>query len=114
MENDRFFVACEKSEIISFISISRAGETFICGLPEYIHADGAFCLPQYRGKGILQNLLNLAIVTLKAEGYNTLGVDFESINPAAYNFWLKHFAAYTHSVVHRIDEHVIKNVTSNI
>lgn len=104
---DRFFAAWEKDSIISFINISRAGETFICGLPGYIHVDGAFCLPQHRGKGILQGLLNLAAATLKAEGYSTFGVDFESINPSAYNFWLKYFAAYTYGVVRRIDEKAV-------
>jgi len=34
-------------------------------------------------------------------------LDFESINPAAYGFWLKHFDTYTRSVVRRIDEHAI-------
>ena len=44
---------------------------------------------------------------LKTQGYTRLGVDFESINQTAYGFWLKHFDAYTNSVVRRIDEHAI-------
>jgi len=36
--------------------------------------------------------------------YNLLGVDFESFNPTASNFWLKYFTEYTHSVVRRIDD----------
>jgi hypothetical protein len=33
-----------------------------------------------------------------------LGVDFESFNPTASDFWLKYFTEYTHSVVRRIDD----------
>jgi hypothetical protein len=39
--------------------------------------------------------------------YTRLGVDFESLNPTAYGFWLKYFDAYTHSVVRRIDEKAV-------
>ena len=46
---------------------------------------------------------------LKPEGYKYLGVDFESINPPAYAFWLKYFTAYIHSVVRCIDEGAVKN-----
>jgi len=49
-------------------------------------------------------MLNLLLKKLKTQGYTRLGVDFESINPTAYGFWLKHFTAYTYSVVRRIDE----------
>jgi GNAT superfamily N-acetyltransferase len=109
VKDDRFFVARKDGNIIAFISVSKAGETFIRSIPGYIHADGAFCLPEYRGTGVLQGLLNRAATTLKAEGYKYLGVDFESINPSAYAFWLKHFTAYTHSVVRRIDEGAVKS-----
>ena len=64
--------------------------------------------PEYRGKGVYQNLLNFIMSKLKAEGYVRLGVDFESINPTAWGFWLKHFTAYTHSVVRRADEYALK------
>jgi peptide methionine sulfoxide reductase msrA/msrB len=40
-----------------------------------------------------------------------LEIYYESINPTAYCFWLKYFNAYTHSVVRRIDEHAVKNIT---
>jgi len=65
---------------------------------------GAYCQPEYRGKDIFQGLLNHVIVTLKAEGYESLGVDFESFNPTANAFWSKYFTAYANSVVRRIDE----------
>ena len=73
----------------------------------YRHIRGAYCLPEHRGKGLYQNLLNFTISVLKREGYTKLGVDFESFNPTARGFWLKYFTAYTNSVVRRIDERII-------
>lgn len=105
--HSRYFVAKAQGKITAFLKVERDGETFVCETPGYIHINGAFCLPENRGMGVYQNLLNLLIRTLKSEGYTCLGVDFESINPTAYGFWLKYFTAYTHSVVRRIDGHVI-------
>ncbi len=107
--SSRFFAAKDQGNLCAYLKISKAGETFITEQSDYRHIDGAFCLPDHRGKGVSQNLLSFALSTLKVEGYARLGVDFESINPTAYSFWLKYFDAYTHSVVRRIDEHVITN-----
>lgn len=105
--NPRYFAAKIEGKIIAFIKAEGDGETFICDAPGYFHITGAFCLPEYRGKGVYHPLFNLLIRTLKHEGYTRLGVDFESINPAAYGFWLKYFGAYTHGMVRRIDEYAL-------
>jgi len=103
----RLFAAQIDGEIVAFIRAQPEGETFICDTPGYLHITGAFCLPAYRGRGVYQGLFNHLVRTLQAEGYTRLGVDFESINPAAYGFWLKYFDAYTYGLVRRIDEHVL-------
>jgi GNAT superfamily N-acetyltransferase len=102
-----YIAARQQGRIVAYIRAELDGETFICGTPGYLHVKGAFCLPEHRGKGMYQNLLNTLVQKLKNKGYTRLGVDFESINPTAYGFWLKYFDAYTHSVVRRIDEHAI-------
>jgi len=102
----RFFVAKLNGKVCAYLKILKDGETFIVDDSDYIHIGGAFCLPEHRGQGIYPNLLNHAIRVLKAENYSHLGVDFESINPTAWGFWLKYFSAYTHGVVRRIDEHI--------
>ena len=102
-----FFAAKKDREVVAYIRAERGGETFICDMPGYMHINGAFCLPEHRGKGLNQTLLRLLVHKLKCQGYTRMGVDFESINPVAYGFWLKHFSAYTHSAVRRIDEHAI-------
>ncbi|MDD4125060.1 MAG: GNAT family N-acetyltransferase [Eubacteriales bacterium] len=98
-----YHIAWYRRQAVAFIRAELDGETFIKNTPGYLHCKGLYCMPEHRGKGIGQNLLHILIQRLKKQGYTRLGVDFESINPAAYGFWLKHFTAYTHSVVRRID-----------
>ncbi len=107
-EQARYFVASYNRQNCAYIKISDNGEAFIAEGETYRHIRGAYCLPEHRGRGIMQNLLNFTISTLKAEGYTRLGVDFESFNPTAYGFWLKYFQPYTHSVVRRIDERILE------
>jgi len=104
----RFFGAKYNGNLCAYLNISASGETFIADGAEYKHISGAFCLPEHRGKGVYQNLLNFAVFALKNEGFTQLGVDFESINPTAWGFWLKYFTPYTYGVVRRIDEHILK------
>ena len=104
----RFFGAKYQGNLCAYMKILSNGETFITEGDKYKHIAGAFCLPEHRGKGVYQNLLNSTIATLKNEGYIRLGVDFESFNPAGYGFWSKYFTAYTHGVVRRIDEKILE------
>lgn len=105
-EEGRYFAAKQNGKLCAFLKISAAGETFAAAGNTYRHIRGAYCLPEHRGKGVYQNLLNFAISALKSEGYTRLGVNFESFNPTARGFWLKYFTAYTNSVVRRIDERI--------
>jgi len=102
--NSRVFIAKQGKKLISFMEVMDGDENVVAEDNNMKCICGAFCLPEYRGKGISQNLLNYMINVIKAEGYNRLGVDFESFNPTASGFWLKYFTAYTNSVVRRIDE----------
>lgn len=105
-EEERYFVARQHGRLCAFLKISASGEAFVATGKTYRHIRGAYCLPEHRGKGLYQNLLNFTISTLKREGYTRLGVNFESFNPTARGFWLKYFTAYTSSVVRRIDERI--------
>lgn len=106
-DGGRYFAARQNGKLIAYLKIAGSGETFIASGSAYRHIRGAYCLPEHRGRGVYQNLLNLAIPTLKKEGYTKLGVNFESFNPTARGFWLKYFSAYTNSVVRRIDERIM-------
>lgn len=107
-EEVRYFAAKQNGKICAYLKIAASGETFAAAGSSYRHIRGAYCLPEHRGKGVYQNLLNFAISTLKGEGCTRLGVNFESFNPTGRGFWLKYFAAYTNSVVRRIDERITR------
>jgi GNAT superfamily N-acetyltransferase len=103
-EQYRYFAAKNGEDIIAYIRVHDEGENFIGDVKNMKHIHGAYCLSEYRGQGIIQNILNFIIKKLKDENNQLLGVDFESFNPTASNFWLKYFTEYTHSVVRRIDD----------
>jgi GNAT superfamily N-acetyltransferase len=107
-EKYRYFAAKDGKNIIAYIKIHDEGENFIGNAKNMRHIHGAYCLPEYRGRGITQNILNFLIKKLRDENNQLLGVDFESFNPTAINFWLKYFTEYTHSAVRRIDDLFIK------
>lgn len=107
--DSRVFVAKERDKVIAFVEITNTGENFVTEYNMMSNICGAYCLPEYRGKEIYQNLLNYTIRKLQGEGYELLGVDFESFNPTAYGFWLKYFTGYTKSVVRRIDECALRD-----
>ncbi|MHB8070877.1 MAG: GNAT family N-acetyltransferase [Candidatus Cryosericum sp.] len=102
--DSRIFTMNENDNLIAFIEIMVSGENFVCDAPDMMNICGAYLMPEYRGNGTYDNLLRFLMNCLNTEGYTRLGVDFESFNPTAWGFWLKHFAPYTHSVVRRIDE----------
>lgn len=108
-EKNRLFAAKDVNtgRIAAYIEIADTAENFATEEPQVQNICGAFCLPEYRGKGLYQNLLNYLIRTLKAEGFTCLGVDYESFNPTAQGFWQKYFVPYTNGVVRRIDENVL-------
>ena len=99
----RIFVAKDEELPIAFLEICEEAETFVAELPKVKNICGAFCLPEYRGRQIYQNLINYTVEVLREEGYQYLGVDYESFNPTAQHFWTKYFEPYTCSVVRRIE-----------
>lgn len=105
-ETMRIFAAETKGKIIGFISIVDDGENFITGHKKMKNICGAYFDKDFRGKGIAQNLLSFVINRLKTEETTHLGVDYETLNPTALNFWGKYFEPYTYSFARRIDERI--------
>ena len=101
--HSRIFTASLGTRRIAFLEITDRGENFVCDDPGMMNICGAYCLCEFRGTGAYHNLLCHVIHTLQSEGYTWLGVDFESFNPTARGFWLKHFQPYTSGLVRRID-----------
>ena len=103
-----YFIARYQGQAVAFICAESDGETCIQDVPGYLHCKGLYCLPEHRRMGIGNHLLSCLIQKAKTQGYHYLGTDFESANPSGSGFWLKHFTAYTHSLVRRIDENSLK------
>lgn len=99
----RTFVAKKNNEFVAYLDLGEEGENFLTYHPQMKNLQGAYCKPQYRGQGIMDDLLNYVCETLKAEGNLYLGVDHESYNPTADRFWAKYFPEYTNSVVRKIE-----------
>jgi len=99
----RTFVAKLDDEIVAYVDIAEEGENFVTLHPKMRNIQGAYCKPEYRGMKIYADLLTFVVSVLKEEGYEYLGVDFESYNPTANRFWGKHFNEYTNSVTRRIE-----------
>jgi GNAT superfamily N-acetyltransferase len=110
----RYFIAKDKNKVIAFIEIMQSGENFACNAPNMTNICGAYMMPEYRRTGIFTKLLSWLMDILASEGYTRCGVDFESFNPMASGFWLKHFTAYTHGVVRRIDERIYRKGNSKM
>ena len=107
-EGPRVFVAEKNGQVVAFMEVDSEGENYAVCTPGTLNICGAYALPEYRGCGAAQALLAYMLHTFKAEGVLRLGVDCESINPTALGFWSKHFQAYTHSVVRRVDEWAVR------
>lgn len=102
--NTRLFAAFEKGRAIGFYEVTENGENFVTEQADMKNICGAYCLPEYRGTGIMERLLKHVLSVLHREGVARLGVDYESINATALAFWGKHFIPYTQGLVRRIDE----------
>ena len=102
----RIFAAEADGRIIGFISVDDTAENFITEHGAMKNICGAYFDENYRGNGIAQALLAFIADTLKAEGVTHLGVDCETLNPTALNFWGKYFEPYTYSFARRIDERI--------
>ena len=101
----RYFAAVKEGEIIAYIKITEEGESFIGDLDCMANIQGAYMKKENRGTGIYTSLLSYTIGQLKND-YSLLGVDCESFNPNARNFWLKYFTPYIYGLTRRIDERI--------
>ncbi len=102
----RYFAFLRQGNAIAMIGLSPEAETFVAGMEGVVNICDAYCLPEFRGTHVMRDLLQHIENIAVAEGRRLLGVDFESLNPAADRFWLKRFSAYTCSLTRRIDERI--------
>ncbi len=106
-ESVRYFCAFKEGEIIGYMKVGGSGENFISKQKGVVNICGAYLLPRYRGQEVASQLLSFLLSQMQQDGYSHVGVDFESINPPAREFWLRFFTPYTNSLVRRIDERIL-------
>lgn len=91
----------------------KEGENFISRNSGVLNICGMFVKKEFRSKGIADGLLKSVYETARKQGFNFLGVDFETLNPNALHFWTKYFEPYTYSWHRRIDERILEGKQKN-
>ncbi|MCL2497349.1 MAG: GNAT family N-acetyltransferase [Symbiobacteriaceae bacterium] len=105
----QYTLALHNDQVIAYFRMfNRSGETFISGAPGISNIWGAFTELAYRGSGVTTGLLGWTLAWLREGGYTHCGVDYESLNPQARHFWQRYFTPYTHTMVRRIDERIVR------
>lgn len=103
-ENRHLWIAYENNEPVGYMRLADTGESFISRAPEMMNITGAYVSPDYRNKGIADLLLSHVAAWGTENGYTLCGVDFESVNVPANNFWSRYFRPYTNSMLRNIDD----------
>jgi GNAT superfamily N-acetyltransferase len=106
----RFFVAYADENPVGYIEVGNDGETFISEDSDVLNICGTYVTSDYRNSSVAKELLNFTMKKLADEGLKYLGVDCETINPTALNFWAKYFESYTYSFVRRVDERILAKI----
>jgi GNAT superfamily N-acetyltransferase len=84
-----------------YLRLEAAGS----GAAEIVAADttvsitGAYVIPALRGRKIAPALLDAALHNYVGRGYLACSVDFESLNPEASVFWMRHFEPVCYSLL---------------
>ncbi len=100
------WLAYWNKEPVAFISLGPADDD-VCTIiydEKTTSIYGAFTKEKVRGTGIATALLDHALKSARASGYERCAVSFEPMNLLGSRFWLKHFEAVCLSVVRHIDD----------
>jgi ribosomal protein S18 acetylase RimI-like enzyme len=106
VDHRKLFGAYIDDKVVGYMRIQEVGESVITTSKKMMSITGAFVDPAYRGQKIASQMLHSIIEDLNQHGYQFIGVDYESINPNANQFWSKHFRPYSISLTRRIDERI--------
>jgi GNAT superfamily N-acetyltransferase len=88
------WVAESEGRLVSFIYM-RPPHGDVCRAlrePGTIAIGGAFTVPEARGRGAASALLAAIVEWARRAGFERIAVDFETANPLARRFWLRHFS----------------------
>jgi GNAT superfamily N-acetyltransferase len=95
VEDEAVFIAVADGKAVGFMNISVSREndpiTLAAGWTALIDEIGAYIKPEYRGRGIGDQLLHTIRNHCAGIGVERIHVDFETANPFANRFWRKYF-----------------------
>lgn len=103
-ENRHLWIAYDNNEAVGYMRLAESGESFISRAPEMMNITGGYVKPDFRNKGTADLLLSELAAWSIENGYSLCGVDFESANVSANNFWSRYFTPYTFSMLRKIDD----------
>lgn len=98
----RVYVAENRDEMIGLIEANEENISLVFSENEAANVGEAFVLPEFRGKGIAQALLNYAEQDLLLNDYRYVWVEHGTANPNARYFWNKYFMTYKYEMVRKI------------
>ncbi len=113
-EGNHEWVAYRSNKPIGIMRLCTEAESFISCHSSVMNIQDSFVIESERGNGVGSALLNTVQQWLMENGYPLCGVDYESINPQAKNFWGRYFTPYTYSLVRRIDEQILPYIKINL
>jgi GNAT superfamily N-acetyltransferase len=98
-------LAEEGAQVVGILRLEGRcdGACEIVRSPDTVGLSGTYVLEPYRRHGVAAGLLAEAIRWSRANGYARCSVDWESFNPSATGFWLKHFAPVCYSLVRHVE-----------
>ena len=100
--------------IVAFFDLGKGtAETELFRHPGNGQIKAAYCLPEYRGRGIGKALLAEAVLWAKRNGLERLCVEGESANIYGGNFWISHFHPAQYAVRRCVDDRVRKDMFSD-
>jgi len=100
INDEKVFIAWDKGRAIGMMSVDINQKHHFEHLTVAESAGGlcAYIRPEYRGKGVGTQILNMVCEYCRKNGKPYLHVSFESANPDAVRFWPKHFKPAIRSV----------------
>ena len=97
------FVGEKDNEIIGLIESNADGIPLLFSDGNAANVGEIYVLPQYRGEGISQDLLQYAEQKLLQSNYQYAWVEHGTANPNARYFWNRHFSTYKYEMIRRIE-----------
>lgn len=107
---DRFtWIAFHNEKPVARMSIRRGGANypFVAEDIKTMNVCAAYALEEVRGTGVSAVMLNIIVQWVRSNGYERLGVDYESFNRNGSRFWEKHFTPFAYCMFRRLDERII-------